>query len=52
MAISKKQKVAAARKNAEALKAKKKAARGTSSVSSAPKGKGKSLIAQAKPKKK
>ena len=52
MAISKKQKVAAARKNAEALKAKKKAARGTSSGNSTPKGKGKSLIGQSKAKKK
>lgn len=52
MAISKKQKAAAARKNAEAMKAKKKAARGSSSGSLAPRGKGKSLVGQSKAKKK
>ena len=51
MAISKKQKAAAARKNAEALKAKKKVTRTSTVKVLAPKGKGKSIVGQSKTKK-
>ncbi|MFK7809560.1 MAG: hypothetical protein AB8F74_17280 [Saprospiraceae bacterium] len=53
MSLSKKQKATAARKNAEALKAQRKAQRTAKSVGgfAAPKGKSKSIVGQSKAKK-